>query len=262
MRDLRSLVVLAATTIAPPGLAGSEVMTLNDISVLHESRSWSELLHQAPRVPPRERTGQWRVWVAEAAEHRLKTLAREEIPVEAFQEVEHLLRTFDWLAGSASFMSARAEFGRKVFPRCFELTHPSLACAPHLEAFIAKDPGNRELAFWAGQLVARNTTTKWLAMPMFYPALRGLDEHPRCTDETVEAALTEALSLKTGDPRADRTLDQAREIAFGPCWSALKTSLLRTLPLSEAMMGNTCRDFEKKNALSGLRARKCRRVLD
>lgn len=95
------------------------------------------------------------------------------------------------------------------------------SCLDALKAYVKRKPKH---AFAAGKL-ARVHFMHWVALDFFAQALGTRPSKRQCADADLKAAVASGLSLPPHYP----AVEQARQLAQGRCWKALKPALLSDL---------------------------------
>ncbi len=95
------------------------------------------------------------------------------------------------------------------------------SCLDALKAYVKRKPKH---AFAAGKL-ARTHFMHWVALDFFAQALTTKPSKRQCADADLKAAVASGLSLPAHYP----AVEQAKALAQGRCWKALKPALLSDL---------------------------------
>ena len=241
--------------------------SMADLEALAASQSWLELLQHIGDIRPAQRKDRWRALLKRSAKAWLADPAVAADPRSASAIVESLLRLYPGLKSDKALMAQRAKVGLEAFRRCFAERYWGKWCEERFRAFVKQDLSDAGLAFEAGKL-ARLSMHHHMAVPYFYLALVARAKRgpaakqvgTRCKDPDVSMAVTSALALPAGKATQSK-IKQAQTLAFSTCWPAVREKLLEAVSGSSYMQRNACAGLLAKNALSGIRRIKCKRVV-
>jgi uncharacterized caspase-like protein len=246
--------------------AAVAVPMMAELDALAAAKSWRELGEHLTTVPPTARDGHWATLAEQAAMGDLAT-SPADFGVR-LAAAEHYLATFPTLGGSEKFLALRTSIGLGAFGDCFDRAYGSDlgSCRRGLESFVrgAPDRGlvrGSDLARDAARLVARKLN-RATAAPFFVIALEAPAGRAAalCTDTELADVVVAALGTPADSPEA-----KAGVWLTGKCWDALNGAIVaqvaREVASGSYLLRNACPTLLARNALTGLRASRCREVV-
>jgi len=255
---VRVLGVCLALTfcVFKPAMAIQDRYTIDDLFALERSGSWSELWAHLLDIKPSRRDEEWERLGITVTQAKLDTPYPMDQPEQSFLFVLEALDRLPFLKDNAAFMASRTDIGLQRLHTCFQAGSPR-TCRNNFLAFIAQAPKDHALAFAAGKIVRRKMSYTH-AMAFFHHALQVSITPNRCLDEDVWLALNASLELR--DTQAE-SVRMAQDIAFGVCWDSLKKKLVDGVLGTPKRMQHTCQGLLDKQALTGVRLKKCKTAL-
>jgi Caspase domain len=243
------------TTSAPPP---SEALA--QLEALAASESWHELGAHLTEVKPTERDDGWKALVEQAAIGELTplTAASSGSPDERLAAIERYYPAYPSLRGSQKFLALRSNIGLDAFGRCFDDAKqgPELQkCRVGLDRFVHAAPMSAELARDAGVLVVHKLNHD-SAAPFFAMALEAPHGEVVCAAPELATAVIAAL----GSPGDELEAKSALALA-DKCWTSLQTEIVAQVAHETPdsyYVHNSCPIVMKYNAVTGLRAARCR----
>jgi hypothetical protein len=246
---------LPESTSAPPP---SEAIA--QLEALAASESWHELGAHLTEVKPTERDERWKALVEQAALGELTPLAAASSgsPDERLAAIERYYPVFPSLRGSQKFLTLRSTIGLDAFDRCFDDAQQGAElqkCSDRLDRFVHAPPMSAELARDAGTLVVHKLN-HGNAAPFFAMAFEAPHGDLVCTAPDLATAVIAGLDWPRDSLEAKSSLMLADK-----CWASLHTEIVaeiaRETPDSY-YVHNSCPIVMKYNAVTGLRADRCR----
>jgi Caspase domain len=242
------------TTIAPP-----QSEAIAQLEALAASESWHELGARLTEVKPTERDDRWKALVEQAALGELTPLAAASSgsPDERLAVLERYYPAFSSLRGSQKFLTLRSSIGLDAFGRCFNDAQGAelQKCRDRLDRFVHPAPMSAQLAREAGVLVVHKLN-HGNAAPFFAMAFEAPHGELVCTAPELATAVIAALDWPGDSFEAKSALALADK-----CWANLQTEIVaevaRETPDSY-YVHNSCPILMKYNAVTGLRAARCR----
>ena len=236
-----------------------------ELDALAAARSWSELRGHLTTVKPTARDAHWASLAEQAAIGELTPLATSARPFdERLAALEHYATTFQVLTDNPKFLALRASIGLSAFGDCLDQGMALAECRRGLDDFVrttTKSVGTAraDLARDAARLIGRKLN-RAAAAPFFAIAI----ESPSDTDAAVctDPDLSEAVIAALGRPpdwneaKAAGTLTEA-------CWKTLGDAVVAQVARETGdsyYLGNTCPILLRRDALTGLRAARCREI--
>jgi hypothetical protein len=246
--------------------AAAAVPMMAELDALAAARSWRELGANLTTVPPTARDGHWASLAEQAAMGDLAA-SPADFGVR-LSAAEHYLAMFPTLQGSGKFLALRASIGLGAFGDCFDRAYGSDLgkCRTELEAFVRNAPGRgdvvrgSDLARDAARLVVRKLN-RATAAPFFVIAVEAAAGRAAalCTD----AELADVVLAALGTP-IDSSEAKAGVWLTGKCWDAVNGAIVAQVAREESsgsyLLRNACPTLLARNALTGLRAARCREV--
>jgi uncharacterized caspase-like protein len=241
-----------------PAVAPNQVMA--ELDALAAAKSWRELGTHLTAVQPTMRDGHWASLAEQAVMGDLAAVSGD--PGVRLAAAEQYLATFPTLRSSQKFLALRADAGLDSFGDCFDRTYGGAsldACYRGLENFVRGVPEDGELARNAARLVARKLHRQHAAR-LFVTALEGPGDRSAtvCADTELPSVVTAALGMPSEHPDA-----KAAVALTTKCWDALNGPVVAELArtTSSYFLDNACPTLLERNALTGLRAARCREVV-
>jgi hypothetical protein len=230
-----------------------------ELDALAAAQSWRELGAHLTAVQPTARDAHWASLAEQAAIGEL-TASSDNFDVR-LAAVEHYLATFPTLRGSQKFLALRASIGLGAFGTCFDRESGTrlVDCYRGLENFVRRVPSSGELARDAARLVARKLR-RATAAPFFVVALETSPDRRAavCADDELAETIVPALSTPPDAAEAKAAVALA-----SACWDALNTAVVAQVARevgNSYYLDNACPMLLDRNALTGLRAARCREV--
>jgi hypothetical protein len=230
-----------------------------ELEALAAEESWHELGTRLTEVKPTERDDRWKALVEQAAFGELTPLASASsgLPDERLAAVEHYYPAFPSLRGSQKFMALRATIGLDALGRCFDGADGAelRECRDRLDRFVHTAPMSAELARDAGTLVVHKLN-HGNAAPFFAMAFEAPHGDLVCTAPELATAVVAGLG-SPGD-----WLDAKSALALADkCWPNLQSEIVAEVARETPdgyYVHNSCPLLMKYNAVTGLRAARCR----
>jgi Caspase domain len=255
-----------ASPDARPAAAAAPMMA--ELDALAATKSWRELGAHLTAVQPTARDSHWASLAEQAA---MGDLAASPADFDVrLAAVEHYLTTFPTLRSSEKFLALRASIGLGAFGDCFDGARGSDVgrCSKELASFVRSTPDRgglaargSDLARDAARLVARKLN-RATAAPFFAIALEAPADRAAalCTDTELAGVVLAALGAPADSPEA-----KAGVWLTGKCWDALNGAIVAQVAREAAsgsyLLRNACPTLLARNALTGLRASRCREVV-
>jgi uncharacterized caspase-like protein len=253
----------AAETVPAP----SADPVIAELDALAAAKSWSELRGHLTTVRPTARDAHWASLAEQAAIGELTPLAMSARPFgDRLAALEHYATTFQVLADNPKFLALRASIGLSAFGDCLEQGYGTVLsdCRRGLEDFVRTTPksvgtARADLARDAARLVGRKLN-RAAAAPFFAIAIEAPAEAnvAVCTDTDLADAVIAALSRPPdwNEAKAAGALTEA-------CWGTLGTAVVAQVARETGdsyYLGNACPLLLRRDALTGLRAARCREI--
>jgi uncharacterized caspase-like protein len=236
-----------------------------ELDALAAAASWSELRGHLTTVRPTARDAHWASLAEQAAIGELTPLATSARPFgDRLAALEHYAATFQILNDNPKFLALRASIVLSAFGECLEQTYGTADCHRGLEGFVRTTPksagtARADLARGAARLVGRKLNRS-AAAPFFAIAIEAPAETnvAACTDPDLMEAVIAALGRPPDwdEAKAAATLTEA-------CWSTLGTAVVAQVARETGdsyYLGNACPILLQRDALTGLRAARCREI--
>ncbi|MBV8805431.1 MAG: caspase family protein, partial [Sinobacteraceae bacterium] len=232
------------------------------LEALATTESWHELGAHLTEVKPTERDDRWNALVEQAALGELTPFTSESSgsPAERLAAVEYYYPAFPSLRGSRKFMALRSTIGLDAFGRCFDDAEGAALqkCRDRLDRFVHAPPMSAELARDAGVLVVHKLNHA-NAAPFFAMAFEAPHGDLVCAARELATAVVSALGSPDGSLEAKSALALADK-----CWPSLQREIVaevaRETPDSY-YVHNSCPILMKYNAVTGMRAARCRALV-
>ena len=236
-----------------------------ELDALAAAKSWSELRDHLTTVRPTARDAHWASLAEQAAIGELTPLATSARPFgDRLAALEHYATTFQILNDNPKFLALRASIVLSAFGECLEQAYGAADCRRGLESFVRTTPksvgtARADLARDAARLVGRKLNRS-AAAPFFAIAIEAPAETnvAACTDPD----LTDAVIAALGRP-PDWDEAKAAEALTEACWSTLGTAVVAQVARETGdsyYLGNACPILLRRDALTGLRAARCREI--
>jgi len=239
-----------------------------ELDALAAAKSWSELRDHLTTVRPTARDAHWAALAEQAAIGELTPLATSGRPFDdRLAALEHYAKTFQILNDNPKFLALRASIGLSAFGDCLEQSYGTVLndCRRELDGFVRTTPksvgtARADLARDAARLVGRKLNRS-AAAPFFAIAIEAPAETnvAACTDPDLTDAVIAALGRPPDwdEAKAAASLTEA-------CWSTLGTAVVaqvaRETGDNSYYLGNACPILLRRDALTGLRAARCREI--
>jgi len=229
-----------------------------ELDALAAAQSWRELGAYLTAVQPTARDAHWASLAEQAAIGEL-TASSDDFDVR-LTAVEHYLATFPTLRGSQKFLALRASIGLSAFGDCFDRARGArLAdCRRGLENFVRGGPPGAELSRDAARLVSRKLNRAHAA-PFFIIVLETLPAQRPALCADTELAETVIAALGTPPDGAEA---KAAVALASACWETVNAAVVaqvaRETGSNSYYLQNSCPTLLQRNALTGLRAARCR----
>jgi Caspase domain len=254
----------ATAKSAPPEPAiANQGGVLAELDALAAAENWSELAGRLTEVKPTERDAHWNALVEQAALGKLTPLARPSGASvgERLAAIEQYYPKFPSLRGSQRFMALRAAVGLDAFGRCFNdgraIPEWRQQCREGLEGFVRTPPMTADMVRAAGVLVGRKLN--WTAAAeVFAMAFEIPGGDAVCTEPELPEAIIRGLGLPPERPEVKAGLVLAER-----CWNTVKDAVVANVAKETGTsyyVRNTCPIVMKNNAVTGLRAARCREL--
>ena len=239
-----------------------------ELDALAAAKSWSELRDHLTTVRPTARDAHWAALAEQAAIGELTPLATSGRPFDdRLAALDHYAKTFQILNDNPKFLALRASIGLSAFGDCLEQSYGTVLndCRRELDGFVRTTPksvgtARADLARDAARLVGRKLNRS-AAAPFFAIAVETPAETnaAACTDPD----LTDAVIAALGRP-PDWDEAKAAAALTEACWSTLGTAVVaqvaRETGDNSYYLGNACPILLRREALTGLRAARCREI--
>ena len=238
-----------------------------ELDALAAAKSWSELRDHLTTVRPTARDAHWASLAEQAAIGELTPLATSGRPFDdRLAALDHYAKTFQILNDNPKFLALRASIGLSAFGDCLEQSYGTVLndCRRELDGFVRTTPksvgtARADLARDAARLVGRKLNRS-AAAPFFAIAIEAPAETnaAACTDPD----LTDAVIAALGRP-PDWDEAKAAAALTEACWSTLGTAVVAQVARETGdsyYMGNACPILLQRDALTGLRAARCREI--
>jgi Caspase domain len=233
-----------------------------ELDALAAAENWRELAAGLTAVKPTSRDAHWTALVEQAAVGELTQLTTSPEPFAGrLAAIEHYSSTFPSLRNSQPFRALRASIGLDALGQCFDeaRAQPALVeCHRRLESFVHAPPVSADLARDAARLIGLKLN-RAAAAPLFAIAVQAPAGAPVCADPDLTEAVIPALSDPPDwiETKAGLTLTEA-------CWETINSAVVAQVARETAdsyYVHNTCPTLMKHNALTGLRATRCREIM-
>jgi hypothetical protein len=236
-----------------------------ELDALAAAKSWSELRGHLTTVRPTARDAHWASLAEQAAIGELTPLATSARPFgDRLAALEHYATTFHILNDNPKFLALRASIVLSVFGECLDQAYGAADCRRGLEGFVRTTPksvgtARADLARDAARLVGRKLNRS-AAAPFFAIAIEAPAETngAACADPD----LTDAVIAALGRP-PDWDEAKAAAALTEACWSTLGTAVVAQVARETGdsyYLGNACPILLQRDALTGLRAARCREI--
>ncbi|HLI98312.1 MAG TPA: hypothetical protein VKT76_01220 [Bradyrhizobium sp.] len=234
--------------------------TLADLDALAAAHSWRELGEHLMDIPPAARASHWQGLVEQAAIGELTSYANAAGSfVDRLNVIARYYPIYPSLAQSENFIELRAKIGLSAFRQCFEAADTSRvsaeACRNHLWDFVRAKPLRYDVASAAAEMVAKKfaqaTAAPFLAIGAQAPGGEEVCTHAKLNDATLAG-----LGQEAEEPEA-----KAARYLLGKCWDKLQAVVVEAFAKESPgsfYMKNTCPTLMEHNALTGLRASRCK----
>jgi len=242
--------------------------SIAELDSLAAAKFWSEPRDPLTTVRPTARDAHWASLAEQAAIGELTPLATSGRPFDdRLAALEHYAKTFQILNDNPKFLALRASIGLSAFGDCLEQSYGTVLndCRRELDGFVRTTPkgvgtARADLARDAARLVGRKLNRS-AAAPFFAIAIEAPAETnaAACTDPD----LTDAVIAALGRP-PDWDEAKAAAALTEACWSTLGTAVVaqvaRETGDNSYYLGNACPILLRRDALTGLRAARCREI--
>ena len=236
-----------------------------ELDALAAAKSWSELRGHLTTVRPTARDAHWASLAEQAAIGELTPLATSAHPFgDRLAALERYATTFPILNDNPKFLALRAAIGLSAFGDCLEQAYGPADCRRGLESFVRTTPksvgtARADLARDAARLVGRKLNRS-AAAPFFVIAIEAPAETNAavCTDPD----LTDAVIAALGRP-PDWDEAKASKALTDACWNTLGAAVVAQVARETGdsyYLGNACPTLLRRDALTGLRAARCREI--
>jgi hypothetical protein len=260
----REVAVLSATAKSPPEpvIANRGGDVLAELDALAAAESWSELGGRLTEVKPTARDAHWNALVEQAALGELTPLASPSSTsvADRLAAIERYYPKFPSLRSSTKFLALRAAIGRAAFGRCLDnaRTGPEYQkCHDGFEGFVRMAPMTVDVAREAGLLIGfklnRSAAARFFAMAFEVPGGDAI-----CTEPELPVAITYSLGHPPDFPEVKAGLVLAER-----CWVTVKAAMVANVAKegdTSYYVRNICPILLKNNAVTGLRATRCRQL--
>jgi len=230
---------------------------------LAAAESWSELGGRLTEVKPTARDAHWNALVEQAALGELTPLASPSSTsvADRLAAIERYYPKFPSLRSSQKFLALRAAIGRDAFGHCLDgaRTGPEFQkCRDGFEGFVRMAPMTVDIAREAGLLIGlklnRAAAARFFAMAFEVPGGDLI-----CTEPELPVAIISALQHPPDflEPKAGLVLAER-------CWNTVKTAVVANVAKESGesyYVRNICPILMKNNAVTGLRAARCRELI-
>jgi caspase domain-containing protein len=238
-----------------------------ELDALAAAKSWGELRGHLTTVKPTARDAHWASLAEQAAVGELTPLATSARPFgDRLAALEHYATTFQILNDNPKFLALRASIVLSAFGECLEEGYGTVLadCRRGLEGFVRTTPksvgtARADLARGAARLVGRKLNRS-AAAPFFAIATETPAETnvAVCTDPDLTDAVIAALSRPPDwdEAKASGALTEA-------CWNTLGPAVVAQVARETGdsyYLGNACPTLLRRDALTGLRAARCREI--
>ncbi|KRR21481.1 hypothetical protein CQ14_07575 [Bradyrhizobium lablabi] len=250
-----------ATEAVPASPADPETAELDALAA---AKSWSELRGHLTKVRPTARDAHWASLAEQAAIGELTPLATSPHPFDdRLAALEHYATTFPILNDNPKFLALRTSIGLSAFGDCLEQAYAA-DCRRQLESFVRTTPKNvgmvrvdlaRDAARLVGRKLNRSAATPFFAIAIEAPAEANAAV---CADPD----LTDAVIAALGRP-PDWNEAKAAGALTEACWNTLGTAVVAQVAREAGesyYLGNACPILLQRDALTGLRAARCREI--
>ena len=254
MRSM-SVLTLWLSLTSMPAAAGKEPLGLDDLKILADKESFTELVEHIDDVPPTKRDDTWSALLIKGAIGYLGSLAGEEDGRNVPPTANALLKRFPELKKNALFMQQRATLGLAWFAKCFQDSWAADRCHKDLTEFVAADPKSYDLALKAGKLACQHGNPG-IAIGYFEKAIALRKGDRVCTDADLATSVLVALRMPSDTPEMKLGIKVA-----GICYTSLKTQLADELAeqgTESAFFANACPLVKAHGDLKGLKAKRCK----
>ncbi len=255
----------SATAKSPPPEPAIENQVLAELDALAAGENWRELAGRLTEVKPTERDAHWTALVEQAALGELTPLASPSSASvgERLAAIERYYPTFPSLRSSPRFMALRAAIGLDAFARCFNDVYAipewRQRCRDGLEGFVRTPPMTADMVRAAGLLIGRKLN--WATAALFFTmAFEVPGGEMICTEPELPQAIIRGLGLPQERPEVKAGLVLAER-----CWNTVKDAVVANVAKESGTsfyVRNTCPLLMKNNAITGLRAARCRELGD
>jgi hypothetical protein len=238
-----------------------------ELDALAAAKSWSELRGHLTTVKPTARDTHWASLAEQAAIGELTSLATSARSLgDRLAALEHYATTFPVLNDNPKFLALRASIGLSAFGDCLEQAYGTAIadCRRGLDSFVRTTPKSvgtaradlaRDAAHLVGRKLNRSAAAPFFAIAIEAPAETNVAV---CTDPDLTDAVIAALSRPPDwdEAKAAGTLTEA-------CWNTLGAAVVAQVARESGdsyYLGNACPTLLRRDALTGLRAARCREI--
>jgi len=246
-----------------PAIANRGGDVLDELEALAAAESWSELGGRLTEVKPTARDAHWNALVEQAALGELTPLASPSSTsvADRLAAIERYYPKFPSLRSSQKFLALRAAIGRDAFGHCLDgaRTGPEFQkCRDGFEGFVRMAPITVDIAREAGLLIGlklnRAAAARFFAMAFEVPGGDLI-----CTEPELPVAIISALQHPPDFPEPKAGLVLAER-----CWNTVKAAVVANVAKESGesyYVRNICPILMKNNAVTGLRAARCRELI-
>lgn len=241
------LLPLLAVASSFSAFAAEERYSMEDLTALHKTQSWNELLAHANDIRPSKRDDAWQVLVADAATGAFNNYVSSGAADSAIGLGQQLLTEYAFLSESKDFTQS---FAKTLVPAAQSCIKYSMeGCVESYGQLLAELSPAGSVSFEEGTKVFQNVS-KSLAIPFYAAAVKQSPEY--CEDEKVSNAL-----LYTLDRPSNSQFALAKEVATNGCANTALTNFENYIIDSQSVRETLCPTYLSKGYVKGIMKKVC-----
>jgi hypothetical protein len=247
-------IAFSATALA------NDALTMADLAALDKQQSWSELLDNADRVHPADRTADWKRLVSSAAMHVVDRIAAAgdsdlHAAAKVIDVVPAAERKYGFLTSDTAYLDGKGRALSRVAAMCL---HEDVGgCGTFIESLA---DGVQHFPKGTARSIALLLSDEKLpSETIHFWALAAADDVAACQDGRLEMAVVNVLRGDAGD----RGVADAQRAA-ATCYTALEQTLVRELIASDEtvkptvpFLRNACPVLKTHGASTIAKKKKC-----
>lgn len=233
--------------------ADAKPYTETDLKALAKSKSYKEMYSHLKDIPPAKRGASW-TKLAETAASGL--LADVKDGNKRALMMDGIFQSYPALAESKKLLAMVNFSEMGAFEDCFKNAYDPKYCLEELSPYASRHGKDAGVQLKAARMTTKMVDTK-VPLGYYLASIKMGNKAKTCKD----SRLAKSLGYGFVDKDA-KTVKLAQEIAGKHCWNEVKDDVLKGLkPSDKVFMQNVCPLALEKKALSGVKAKKCKRVV-